>query len=71
MLTDREMVLLMLNLNSIRNCDNLLIERTTIVFDDECTANGYTLQVPLALMYMDCLSRYYRHTIGWNVNGEK
>lgn len=73
LLTDREMVLLTLNLYSTRNCDNLLIERTTIAFDDECTANGYTLQVQLALMYyMDGLSHYYRHTIfGSNKNGEK
>lgn len=63
LLTDREMVLLTLNLYSTRNCDNLLIERTTIAFDDVCTANGYTPQVQLVLMYMDGLSHYYRHTI--------
>lgn len=63
-LTDREMVLLMLNQCSIRSCDSLPIVHTMIASDGECTVNGYIPQVPKQLesMYPDGSPQYYRPT---------
>lgn len=61
LLTDQEMVLLMLNPYSIRSCGSLPIEHTMIASDGECTASGYTLQVRLELTYPDG-SQCYRPT---------
>lgn len=54
-------MLLMLNPCLIRSCGSLPIEHTMIASDGECTANGYTPQVRLELMYPDGL-QYYRPT---------
>lgn len=60
-LTDREMVLLMLSPCSIRNYGSLRIEHTMIAFDGEWIEDGYIPQVQLELMYPDGL-QYYRPT---------